>query len=107
VGVTTVSATAITLVEIMDLFYSLKSPYRKNAVFVMNDTTVKAIRKLKDGNGQYLWQPSIVAGEPETIRNKPVKTSAYAPAIVFLRVHGRRKVSMHYRLALKRGRSYA
>jgi HK97 family phage major capsid protein len=49
-GVTAASATAITVDEIMDLFYSLKSPYRKNAVFVMNDSTVKAIRKLKDGN---------------------------------------------------------
>ena len=50
-GVTAASATAITVDEIMDLFYSLKSPYRKNAVFVMNDSTVKAIRKLKDGYG--------------------------------------------------------
>lgn len=73
-GVTAASATAITLDEIMDLFYSLKSPYRKNSVFVMNDATVKAIRKLKDGNGQYIWQPSITAGTPDTILNRPVKT---------------------------------
>ncbi|WP_346920790.1 phage major capsid protein [Clostridium sp. UBA7339] len=80
-GVTTASATAITLDEIMDLFYSLKSTYRKNSVFVMNDATVKAIRKLKDGNGQYIWQPSITAGTPDTILNRPVKTSAYVPTI--------------------------
>lgn len=80
-GVTAASATAITLDEIMDLFYSLKSPYRKNSVFVMNDATVKAIRKLKDGNGQYIWQPSITAGTPDTILNRPVKTSAYVPTI--------------------------
>ena len=80
-GVTTASATALTADEIMDLFYSLKSPYRKKAVFVMNDATVKAIRKLKDGNGQYLWQPSITAGTPDTILNRPVKTSAYVPTI--------------------------
>jgi len=80
-GVTAASATAITVDEVMDLFYSLKSPYRKNAVFVMNDSTVKAIRKLKDGNGQYLWQPSITAGQPDTILNRPVKTSTYVPAI--------------------------
>ena len=47
----------------------------------MNDSTVKAIRKLKDGNGQYLWQPSITAGTPDTILNRPVKTSTYVPAI--------------------------
>ncbi len=81
VGVTAASATAITVDEVMDLFYSLKSPYRKNAVFIMNDATVKAIRKLKDGNGQYLWQPSITAGQPDTILNRPVKTSAYVPTI--------------------------
>ncbi|BDR76154.1 phage major capsid protein [Clostridium tetani] len=80
-GVTTTSATAITLDEIMDLFYSLKSPYRKNAVFTMNDATVKAIRKLKDSNGQYLWQPSVTAGEPDTVLNRPVKTSAYVPTL--------------------------
>ncbi len=80
-GVTTASATAITLDEVMDLFYSLKSPYRKNAVFLTNDATVKNLRKLKDGNGQYIWQPSITAGTPDTILNRPVKTSAYVPAI--------------------------
>lgn len=80
-GVTTASATAITLDEVMDLFYSLKSPYRKNAVFLTNDATIKNLRKLKDGNGQYIWQPSITAGTPDTILNRPVKTSAYVPAI--------------------------
>lgn len=81
VGVTTASASVITIDEIMDLFYSLKSPYRKNAVFVTNDATVKSIRKLKDGNGQYLWQPSVTAGQPDTILNRSLKTSAYVPAI--------------------------
>lgn len=80
-GITAASASAITVDEVIDLFYSLKSPYRKNAVFVTNDATVKAIRKLKDGNGQYLWQPSITAGQPDTILNRPVKTSAYVPTI--------------------------
>ena len=80
-GVTTASAAAITLDEIMDLFYSLKSPYRKNAVFVTHDATVKGIRKLKDGNGQYLWQPSVTLGQPDTLLNRPVKTSAYVPEI--------------------------
>lgn len=80
-GVTAASATAITLDEMMDLFYSLRSPYRRKAVFLMNDSTVKAIRKLKDGNGQYLWQPSVTAGQPDTILNRPVKTSSFVPAL--------------------------
>lgn len=79
VGVTASSATAITADEVIDLFYSLKTPYRKNAVWVLNDATIKQIRKLKDANGQYLWQPSLVAGTPDTILGRPVKTSAYMP----------------------------
>jgi HK97 family phage major capsid protein len=81
VGVTTAGATAITLDEILDLFYSLKAPYRNKAVFVLNDSTIKAIRKLKDNNGQYLWQPSIKEATPDTILNRPLYTSAYMPNI--------------------------
>lgn len=81
IGVTAASATAITIDEVLDLFYSLKAPYRNKAVFVMNDATVKAIRKLKDGQGQYIWQPSLQAGTPDTILNRPVYTSAYVPNI--------------------------
>lgn len=80
-GVTTAGTTAITLDEVLDLFYSLKAPYRNKSVFIMNDSTVKAIRKLKDGQGQYLWQPSIQAGTPDTILNRPLYTSSYVPAI--------------------------
>jgi len=80
-GVTAASATAITIDEVLDLFYSLKAPYRNKAVFVMNDATVKAIRKLKDGQGQYIWQPSLQAGTPDTILNRPIYTSAYVPNI--------------------------
>ena len=79
VGVTAASATAITADEVIDLFYSLKAPYRKNAVWVLNDATVKQTRKLKDTTGQYLWQPSLVAGTPDTILGRPVKTSAFMP----------------------------
>ena len=49
VGITSAAAAALTADELIDLFYSLRSPYRKKAVWVMNDSTVKAIRKLKDG----------------------------------------------------------
>lgn len=80
-GVTTASATTITFDEVIDLYYSLKAPYRKNAVFVMNDSTVKAIRKLKDGAGNYLWQPSVVAGEPDKILSCPVIVSSAVPMI--------------------------
>ena len=81
VGVTAASATAITSDELLDLYYSLFSPYRKKAVWVVNDSTIKAIRKLKDNNGQYLWQPGLIANAPDTILGRPVKTSAFMPSI--------------------------
>ena len=80
-GVTSASATAITMDEVLDLFYSLRAPYRRNAVFLMNDSTVKALRKLKNGNGDYIWQPSVTAGTPDTILNRPVYTSAFMPSL--------------------------
>ena len=81
VGVTAASATTITADEVIDLFYSLKAPYRKKAVWVLNDATVKAVRKLKDSIGQYLWQPALKEGAPDTLLGRPVKTSAFMPTI--------------------------
>ena len=65
--------------DLLDLIYGLKRPYRKNASFIMNDATLAQIRKLKDNNGQYLWQPSYQAGEPDKILGYNVHTSAFAP----------------------------
>ena len=55
---TAAAASTVTADELISLIYALKSPYRRNAKFLMNDATVSAIRKLKDGNGVYLWQPA-------------------------------------------------
>lgn len=65
--------------DILDLIYALKRPYRKDAAFIINDQNLAAIRKLKDNNGSYIWQPSYQAGEPDTILGYKVRTSAYAP----------------------------
>lgn len=81
VGVTTASATAITADEVIDLFYSLKAPYRKNAIWILNDDTIKAIRKLKNGAGDYLWQPALKDGDVPTILGRPYFTSQFAPTI--------------------------
>ena len=80
-GKTAASATAITGDEMIDLFHSLSRPYRRNAVFTMLDTTAAAIRKLKDSNGQYLWQPGLAAGQPDLLLGKPVITSDAMPAM--------------------------
>ena len=79
VGVTAASATAITADEIISLVHALKAPYRKNAKFLMNDATVALLRKLKDQNGQYLWQPSIQAGTPNRLLGYEIYTSPYVP----------------------------
>lgn len=81
VGVTTNSSTAITADEIINLVYSLKSPYRRNAKFLMNDATVSLLRKLKDGNGAYLWQPSVQAGQPDKLLGYDIYTSPYVPTV--------------------------
>ena len=81
IGVTAAAAAAFMADEIFDLFYSLKAPYRKSAVFLMNDASVKALRKLKDSNGQYLWQPSLTAATPDTLMGRPVYTSAFMPVM--------------------------
>ncbi len=81
VGVTTASATAITADELINLVYSLKRPYRKNAAFIISDQSLSAIRKLKDGNGAFMWQPALVAGEPDRLLGYPVYTSPYVPTI--------------------------
>ena len=81
VGVTAAGPAAITADELINLVYSLKAPYRKNAKFLLNDATVSYIRKLKDGNGVYLWQPSLVAGEPDKLLGYDLYTSAYVPTL--------------------------
>lgn len=78
---TTTSTANITFDDVMDLFYAVKSPYRKKAVWVLNDTTVKMLRKLKDNNGNYIWQPSVQAGQPDMILNRPYHTSAFVPEV--------------------------
>ena len=65
--------------DIINLIHALKLPYRKGAVFILNDKTIAAIRKLKDNNGAYMWQPSYQVGEPDRLLGYPVYTSQFAP----------------------------
>jgi len=67
--------------DIIGLVYDLKRPYRAKASFIMNDKIVAEIRKLKDDNKQYLWQPSLQQGEPDRLLGYPVYTSVYAPLL--------------------------
>jgi HK97 family phage major capsid protein len=81
VGVTAASATEITADDVINLYYSLRAPYRSKAVWLLNDSTVNALRLLKDKNGQYLWQGSLKEGTPDMLMGRPVYTSTAFPSI--------------------------
>ena len=104
-GVTAASGTAITADEILDLQHSLRSGYRRKAVWVMNDATIKLLRKLKDGNGNFMWQPGLQYGAPDTLLNQKVLSSSCMP----LPVAGKKAIMYgdfdHYWLADREGRS--
>lgn len=105
IGVTAAN-TSITFDDVMDLYYSLRAPYRNKATWLLNDSTVKAIRKLKDGNGNYIWQPSVREGEPDRILNRPYRTSIYVPELAA----GNRVMAFgdysYYWIADRQGRSF-
>ena len=67
--------------DVLGLIYELKRPYRKNASFIMNDATLAELRKLKDNNQAYIWQPSYQAGEPDRLCGYEVHTSPYCPTL--------------------------
>lgn len=73
------TVSAIKADDIISLIYALRRPYRKSAKFIMNDSTIASIRKLKDNNGVYMWQPALTQGEPDRLLGYEVYTSAYAP----------------------------
>src|SRR6185369_5808847 len=66
---------------LIDLTYALKRGYRQNATFLMNDLTQGQVRKFKDQNGQYLWQPPAQVGQPALLLGKPVETDDFMPDI--------------------------
>lgn len=74
-------ASTITADGLIDLVYSLPAAYASNARFILNRKTLAIIRKLKDGQGNYLWQPSFVAGQPSTILGYPVVEVADMPDV--------------------------
>jgi len=65
----------------IDLIYALKSGYRANAHFVMNRSSQSAVRKLKDGAGNYLWQPAHAPGQAPTLMGFAIAESEDMPDI--------------------------
>ena len=78
-SVTTASTAAVTADELIDIYYSLPEAYRKTATWRMNDKTVKAIRKLKDSDGNYIFDAALTQGERPTLLGRPIVTDNEMP----------------------------
>lgn len=73
------TATEVKFDGLMEAKYSIKQQYQKNLSWIFNKDCVKKIAKLKDSNGQYVWQQSVVVGTPDRLLSFPVNMSEYAP----------------------------
>ncbi|MBR1821132.1 MAG: phage major capsid protein [Clostridia bacterium] len=73
------SATAISFDDLLDVKYKLKGQYQRRAAWIMHRDLVKRIAKLKNNDGQYIWQPSTQAGQPDRLLGAGVYMSEYAP----------------------------
>ena len=80
-GNTTANAQTVHFDNIYKLYYSLKSPYRRNASFLCNETLLLQLMLIKDKNDNYIWKPGLEIGKPDTILGRPIYTSGYMPAI--------------------------
>ena len=78
---TTADASTITFDNVYKLYYNLKSPYRKKAAFLCNETILLQLMLLRDGNSNYIWKPGLEVGTPDTILGRPIYTSTYMPAL--------------------------
>lgn len=62
----------VTADGIYDAFYLLKSAYHPTSTWMGNNSVIRLVRKLKDGQGRYLWEPAISAGQPATLLGRPI-----------------------------------
>ncbi|MFJ4687062.1 phage major capsid protein [Streptomyces sp. NPDC088789] len=77
--VSTGAATGFTGDGLIDAKYALKAQYWQSARWLFHRYAIRDIRKLKDGNGQYLWQPGLTGGAPDTIIDQPYIVSEFVP----------------------------
>jgi HK97 family phage major capsid protein len=75
------AVSSVTFDDLVDLMHSVDEVYRENAVWLLNDTTLKAIKKLKDADGRPLWMTSLADGTPATILGKSYVTNNFMPGI--------------------------
>jgi HK97 family phage major capsid protein len=74
------TATDITADGLLNNVYNVKAPYRRNAGWFGSRAFFGRVSKLKGGDGHYLWQPALVAGQPDTLNGFPIYESEYAPS---------------------------
>lgn len=72
---------AITLDDLIKVAYAVPEQYERNGVYIVRSNTVQAMRLMKDSNGQYLWQPTVAAGQPPTFNGHPVYRQNDIPAV--------------------------
>ena len=77
----TTKETEISVEDLLNLEFSLKRPYRKQAVWLMSDSVLSLVRKMKDAVGRFIWEPNLTETEPARIFGYPVYTSPYMPAM--------------------------
>lgn len=75
------SGNTITADDLINLMHAVPRAYRKGGAWLMNDTTLAAVRKLKDSTQNYLWQASLIDEQPEKLLGYPVYTSAFVPEV--------------------------
>ena len=102
-GITSASATAITTDELIDMQHALKRQCRAKARWMFNDATVKFLRKLKDTEGRYIWQPSLTAGAPDLVLNKPYEISEHLDTLAANKVVALYGDFSWYRILDRRG----
>lgn len=77
--VPTGTSAVVTADSLVKLYYALKDEYARRATFLMHRTTAQAVRLLKDTTNQYIWQPGLAAGRPDTLMGVPVALAADMP----------------------------
>lgn len=73
------TSAVVTADSLIRLFYALKDEYARNATFLMNRSTAQAVRLLKDTTNQYIWNPGLAAGTPDTLMGVPVALASDMP----------------------------
>jgi HK97 family phage major capsid protein len=73
------TATEVKIDGLIEAKYSVKGQYQANAEWIFHRLVIKQLAKLKDAEGQYIWQPSLVANTPDMLLGKPVNMSEFAP----------------------------